>query len=315
MTNTEFKFNPTELTRPRPFGISAYMRIKNEAQFVRLCIESHLPFYDEIICVYNDCTDNTENILLELQKQHPDKIKVFHYLPKVHRVGTPEHAATAGHDDDVHSLANYYNFAVSQCSYSIATKLDADHLAIPHKLAPIIKRIRAEFAEGKDKLFLFSGLNVIRNANGEPGMVKKGEQFSGNGDIFYHRIDSRSFFTNHQAVEHLNQAYRYGVPAEYVGILYIHLKSLKTEIAKPALQQNDWMPFTEFATRKHIKTIEKKLKFTRKIRLALLKCKPINHLHYKITGKYPKIRVQRLINLYDDLQTIDFQRDAIDKLR
>ena len=110
MTDADFQFNHADLTRPRPFGISAYMRLKNEAEFVRVAIESHLPFYDEIICVHNDCTDNTESILLDLQQQHPGKIKVYEYLPKVHRYCTPEHAAMVGRDDDVHSFANYSNW-------------------------------------------------------------------------------------------------------------------------------------------------------------------------------------------------------------
>lgn len=196
----QFQFNPADLTRPRPFGISAYMRIKNEQQFVRLCIESHLPFYDEIIAVYNDCTDNTESILLDLQRQHPTKIKVFHYLPKVYWVCTPEHKAMNRTTNNVHSAANYSNFAVSKCTYSIATKLDADHLAIPHKLRPAIEKIRTEFADNKDKIFLFSGLNVMRNQDGALGMTATPEPFSGNGDIFYHRIDARSFFVNHETL-------------------------------------------------------------------------------------------------------------------
>ena len=311
---SEFQFNPANLTRPRPFGISAYMRIKNEEQLIRLAIESHLPFYDEIIAVYNDCTDNTEAILLALQQQHHGKLKVFHYLPKVNRIGTPEHAAAVG-GDDVHSMANYYNYAVSKCTYSIAVKLDADHLAIGRILEPALKKIRAEFSSGVDKVFLFSGLNVIRNESGDLGMVKNGEPFSGNGDICYHRIDERAFFVNHKIVEHFNQQYRRSVPKEYIGLLYIHLKSIKTNRAKPAIKKCDWMPFTEFSTRAHIASIVASLKLTRRVRLALYRNKTYFDLMHKLTGGYPGIRTMRLIDLYERLQEIDFEKDAARPLR
>ena len=311
----QFQFNPANLTRPRPFGISAYMRIKNEEQLIRLAIESHLPFYDEIIAVYNDCSDNTEAILLALQQQHPAKIKTFHYLPKVHWVGTPEHADMVGRDDDVHSVANYSNYAVSKCTYSIATKLDADHLAIPHTLEPALKKIRAEFSAGADKIFLFSGLNVIRNESGDLGMVQNSEPFVGNGDHYYHRIDERSFYKNHARVEHLNQKLRWGVPAEYVGLLCIHLNALKTDRAKSALKKCGWMPFAEFATRAHVASIVASLKLTRRIRLALYRNKTYFYLMHKLTGGYPRIRTMRLIDLYERLQEIDFEKDAARPLR
>ncbi len=310
--HAQFQFNHADLTRPRPFGISAYMRIKNEQQFVRLAIESHLPFYDEIIAVYNDCTDDTINILLDLQQHNPDKIKVFPYLPKVHPVRTPEHATMVGRDDDVHSSANYYNFALSKCTYSIATKLDADHLAIPHKLIPAIKKIRSEFADNKDKIFLFSGLNVMRNQDGELGMTATPQPFGGNGDHWYHRIDARSFFVNHKITQHLNQKYRYGVPAEYIGILYIHLSHLKPERTQPA---ESYMPFAQFKSRANITSITRKLKLTRRIRLALHSNKLYFQFMHKLTKKYPAIRTMRQINLYEDLQTIDFENDAIKPLQ
>ena len=157
----QFKFNPASLSAPRPPGISAYMRVKNEERFVRLAIESHLPFYDEIIAVYNDCTDATPQILHDLAAKYPQKIKVFHYLPQVVPTATKEHTQTP--TASVHSMANYYNYALSQCSYRVAVKLDADHLAIPCKLAPLIKTIRTDMAADKLKVYTFSGINLIRD--------------------------------------------------------------------------------------------------------------------------------------------------------
>jgi hypothetical protein len=57
--DAQFRFNRTALARPRPPGISAIMRIKNGADFLRLSIESHLPYVDEVVACYNDCSDAT----------------------------------------------------------------------------------------------------------------------------------------------------------------------------------------------------------------------------------------------------------------
>ena len=154
----EFHFTPDLLSGPRKPGISAYLRARNEEQFVRLAILSHLDYYDEIIACYNDCTDNTPQILHDLAEQHPDKIKVYHYLPKVHPAQSEGHAQTP--DDSVHGLANYYNYALSKTTFQVAVKLDADHLAIPHKLAPLIDIIRRDIATGKQKIYPFSGINL-----------------------------------------------------------------------------------------------------------------------------------------------------------
>jgi glycosyltransferase involved in cell wall biosynthesis len=78
-----FQFSPSELDSPRKPGISAIMRIKNGEDFLEASIESHLPFYDEIVACYNGCTDNTASILEKLARRHPEKIRVFHYEPDV----------------------------------------------------------------------------------------------------------------------------------------------------------------------------------------------------------------------------------------
>ncbi|WP_424947950.1 hypothetical protein [Candidatus Spongiihabitans sp.] len=187
----QFKFNPALLSAPRPPGISAFMRIKNEQQFVRLAIESHLPFYDEIIAVYNDCTDRTPQILRDLAEKYPTKIKVFYYLPKVVPVLTKKHTQTP--TDSVHSTANYYNYALSKTTYNTATKLDADHLAIPQNLIPVIDEIRKDIAVGKKKIYMVSGINLMRDHNSNIGVCGH-EPFSGVGDILYFTVSETIMF-------------------------------------------------------------------------------------------------------------------------
>ena len=60
-------------------GLSGIMRVKNEARFIEKCINSCIDSLDELIVVYNDCTDETPQILEKIEKRYPDKLKVYKY--------------------------------------------------------------------------------------------------------------------------------------------------------------------------------------------------------------------------------------------
>src|SRR6266481_5054552 len=76
--------------KSRTPGISGFMRLKNEAQFLDVAIDTHVHGLDELIILYNDCTDDTPEICFKWQDRYPDKIKVFEYEPKVVPYGTAE---------------------------------------------------------------------------------------------------------------------------------------------------------------------------------------------------------------------------------
>ena len=307
---TEFKFDPASLSAPRPPGISAYMRVKNEERFVRLAIESHLPFYDEIVAVYNDCTDATPQILHDLAAKYPQKIKVFHYLPKVIPLASKEHTQTP--TESVHSMANYSNYVLSQCSYRVAVKLDADHLAIPCKLTPLIKTIRADMAADKLKVYTFSGINLIRDqADNLTVSPNPHRLYSGNGDIFYHQIHTGGMFYQRRRHEHFEVPDKKPPHREYryMGIVYFHLKWLKKEFIEPRYEKG--ISFVEFATPNYQRFLRQQL--TRKDRLlcTLYDFAVMQRVRYKLIGKPPKVRHVRLTRLADDLHGIDFERDAL----
>ena len=310
MTYSQFQFSPAELSKPRPVGISAYMRIKNEGQFVKLAIESHLPFYDEIIAVYNDCSDNTEAILLALQQQHHGKLKVFHYLPKVHWVGTPEHAALVGRDDDVHSAANYSNYAVSKCAYSFAAKLDGDHLAIPHKFAAITKTIRKTIADGGAvrKIFYQSAINLAKDDDGNIG-VNEAHPFAGNSDYLYHPVTDKLIYVNKSIYEHLQRKKEHNWKRDFLGITSFHLKYLKTNLQPPA--QSKVVSFEEFCSPSCRTRLIKQSAIHNRWKIAFYQYDFIRRIKYALTGKNVRLFQIRLINLPEYLGGIDFERDAL----
>ena len=289
------------------------MRIKNEEQFVALSILSHIDHYDEIIACYNGCSDNTETILLDLEKQYPQKLKVYHYLPKVHPLGTPEHAQSA--DDSVHGLANYYNYTLAKTTYSVATKLDADHLAIPGKLAPLLDTIRRDIAAGREKIYIFSGINIGRGESSAIG-VTENNLFSGTNDINYHPVNEQTIYHNSRKVESFNKVYRRSLETEYMGIMYFHLKALKWAFLTPgdSTGGNKVISFEEFCSPECHKRLRRQLKPHERLFCALYGSKKMQKLKYKLTGRPPRLQQMRLARLAEDLQGIDFKRDALEPL-
>lgn len=107
------------------------MRVKNDADFIEASIESCISALDELIVVYNDCTDNSAEVIETMRLKYPEKIKVFEYPYKVLGAGLTKEEynfAKSLPKDSPLLLCNYYNFALSkvQCEYAI--KIDADQI-------------------------------------------------------------------------------------------------------------------------------------------------------------------------------------------
>lgn len=112
-------------------GLSGIMRVKNEAQFIPKCIESCLDALDELIIVYNDCTDESEEVINRYQELFPEKIKAFRYPYRVFSQGLSKEEfeeVMSFPDDSPHLLCNYYNFALEKVQFSHALKIDADQI-------------------------------------------------------------------------------------------------------------------------------------------------------------------------------------------
>ncbi len=84
VVGTAFQVSDLRVDDRRP-GVSAFMRIRNGADWLEVSIRSHMPFFDEIVAVYNQCTDATPEILVQPQKEFgPDKLRVIQHLDQVH---------------------------------------------------------------------------------------------------------------------------------------------------------------------------------------------------------------------------------------
>ncbi|MGI2091208.1 hypothetical protein ACRN96_01055 [Shewanella oncorhynchi] len=300
----EFKVDLAKLDEPRKPGISAFLRIKNGAEFLRSSIETHIPYYDEIIACYNDCTDNTAEILNDLKGKYPEKIKVFEYLPKVHPIFSDAHNSCTTYD--VHSLANFYNYTLSKTSYNIATKLDDDHIAIDRNLKPVISRIRNDIASNVKKVYTFSGVNLAFDVNNKLGVYKR-EPLVGTGDHMYFPVSSKIYFSqekNVEAFKFLDSKYE----KKYMGVMYFHLKHLKSgygflnlepqkrnEIVKQFVSNSDVVGFEDFISEDSINNL---CKYHNPIEYWLRTQKIFNVIIYALFKRNPPLRIARLNQLF-----------------
>lgn len=220
-TVTGYVFDPADLKiGEREPGISAFMRIRNGEDFAEAAIESHIDHFDEIVAVYNQCSDATPEILARLAQRHGPKLRVFHYVDRVFPPGTDGHIRTA--PDSPASVVNYSNFALAVTTRQIVTKLDDDHVAMRDQMGALAREARSAPSLGVET-FCYSGLNLARKADGGLGLPAE-ETMCGNGDHWFVRLAADNFFVKDERFE----TFRHGSQRRrFCGFTYWHLKYLK----------------------------------------------------------------------------------------
>lgn len=221
-TISGYRFRTKDLNvHTRKPGISAFMRVRNGADFLAQTVCTHIAHYDEIIIVFNQCTDDTEIIVQQLVDRYPEKVRAFHYIDRVLPLGHPTYADLA--DDAPNTMANYSNFALAQTRYTVATKLDDDHVCLPSNLVPLLETIRLrDFRLGLE-MMCFSGLNLYDDGHGLGVLAH--DPYSGSGDIGYFEVSEKTYFRNSVKHEVFQKKH---LRRHYVGLTYLHCKYLKT---------------------------------------------------------------------------------------
>lgn len=127
-------------------GISAMIRIKDEEESIGPCLESILPFFDEVVMGL-DCSDRTRDIINSFNSR---KIKVYDYPYFLWSVNGKSYP------DSIHDRAYYSNWILSKTTKSIISKWDADMIMLPDMYNDKIRNL----AEGKNVVRL-CGYNPI----------------------------------------------------------------------------------------------------------------------------------------------------------
>ncbi len=221
-TITGYRFRPSDMNiADRTPGISAFMRCRNGADFVESTIRSHIGFYDEVVVAYNQCTDNTPEILARLAQEFAPKLRLYHYTDRVEPLGSAGHAKAAA--DAPESMVNYSNFVLAKTRHRIVVKLDDDHLAIPSEIEKLIARLHSGAAEARFQ-HCFSGFNIARDAEGNLG-IPAFDPVVGGGDHGYFFISEDTRFFHDKRFERFGRG---TLKRRFAGFFYWHLKYLKT---------------------------------------------------------------------------------------
>ena len=142
----------------RLHGLSAFVRCKNEEEYIVGSLTSAYRVFDEIVVILNNSTDRTRELVEDLITDHP-KIRLVNYDLECAPVG-PGYLNKVKKNHDL-SLAKYYNWCLEQTTYSHVCKWDGDMIALP-----TFERVRDLI--GSSDMVTFDGYDVLGRSTTSP---------------------------------------------------------------------------------------------------------------------------------------------------
>lgn len=112
----------------RPPGLSAFVRCKNEEEYIVASLLSAYRVFDEIVVILNHSTDRTRELVQGLIPGYP-KIRLLDYPHACEPIGVGYHDRVCAAPDA--SLAKYYNWCLDHTRFSHVCKWDGDMIATP----------------------------------------------------------------------------------------------------------------------------------------------------------------------------------------
>ncbi|MBX7490426.1 hypothetical protein [Helicobacter turcicus] len=152
-----FDFDPDSKnpkSRLNPWG---YIRVKNEVHTLAFSLESLLPAIQRGVIGYNDCTDGSEEIILDFCAKHPSFLPVKY--PYEIQISPPPHKS------EHNKLYKYYEYVLAKIPKGEwFIKLDVDHIYdakklykqfyLPQKAHDLLYLSRINFHIYKDEVFV-----------------------------------------------------------------------------------------------------------------------------------------------------------------
>ena len=221
-------------------GLSGLVRLRNEAEWCGLALESFVDWCDELIVVLNCCDDETPQIVEEFRANHPAIVQVFDYP-------FPNHPMGPGHDgcpsDSVQPSAYYYNFTLAQSTRTHATKLDGDFVMMDWAGA----EIRGGLDEGHDRV-TWHGTDLagdLKHIGCDPVSMK-----SDNTGTF--RVTKETYWEQGPLTQHMRGA---PLPTKRIGRpAFVHFKWIKPFDSATVQWPDNWREIPHFkniAARRH----------------------------------------------------------------
>jgi glycosyltransferase involved in cell wall biosynthesis len=251
-TVTAPTFSPDDFSRrDKKPGISCIVRLKNEAEFGAMALESALPYCDEMIVVYSPGKDRTLEVITDFAARHPAQVRAYNYQPAIVPLGSSRHLDSP--PDSPHSFVHLTNFALSKASYMVRFIWDGDHVAVSDRFGPIVQRLRS-LVPGTPDWYLspwcfgywwYTGLNLwsvneqLYVPASHPYAGKYGENsFFPAGRWLVYKKYPRGEYLFRRFLRHRN-----------LGILFYHLKGMKHDrgVTKYELAANPDSLFHKYA--------------------------------------------------------------------
>ncbi|HAX78026.1 MAG TPA: hypothetical protein DCY88_19945 [Cyanobacteria bacterium UBA11372] len=206
-------------------GISGVMLIHNEAEFLSQVIETWIDAVDELAIAFNNCTDNSPQIIEEYERNYYPKIRAFHYLHEVYSPNTQEQLESD--ESDIRSFCHYANFTISQTRYKTCVLINGDHVGIPERLKSIYQFLQKNPLQ--NTALFFSGVNLWRQPNDLRYYINVNDVEIGNGDLAYWTVSPQHIFVKHPKAPVLNIINYQGLSCYYIGFIFWHTCFLKKD--------------------------------------------------------------------------------------
>lgn len=155
---------PSAIPSARPVGLSAFVRCRNEEEYITASLMSIYRVCDEIVVALNRSTDRTTAIVNDLARDH-EKIRVLDYPFDCSAIG-PGYAERALALPSS-SLARFYNWCTEATTFSHVCKWDGDMIA-----TPVFEAVKSHLA--REDVVAFDGYDVLglQTTDDEPRIFK-----------------------------------------------------------------------------------------------------------------------------------------------
>jgi len=239
----EYNIDPKSWDNRKP-GLSAMVRLRNEEEFIKPCIDSIIEWFDEIVCTLQCSTDATEDILKSFNS---NKIKIYRY-PFMSIPNGPCHAKQKR--NSIFERAYFYNWSLSLTTRQWVSKWDGDMVAHDWLGDEVHKLINAD----KYDIICVGGINLV----GDMKYISKMKAKAANEPRFFRIMPNVYYFTDSMCEDIHHPKYRRGMGFSNSLIKdghrtfkindpgYLHFKWVKTiESAIMAWPQN-WKEIEHF---------------------------------------------------------------------
>lgn len=217
--------------RERQPGLSAMVRLKNEAEFVLASLNSIADWCDEIvIALQGRQTDGTDTLVREWRRGRGN-VQVLVY-PFDSRPNGPGHSRQLRHS--IYERAYFYNWTMAHCTRRHVMKWDGDMVAVDG----LSEQVRG-VVDGNEDGLRFAGWEL---AALDPPRLSKTHVIA-NDELRVFRVDSG---TRYQSGSHCEQLVWHGNPVSLREPGYLHFKWCKSRESATQAWPTDWQESAHF---------------------------------------------------------------------